>query len=294
MLVQSSPAVHNQSKPIIMQNQIHDPDMSALPLAETGVPVGSETSGWLKQVWNRLLDGIYPPSCLSCSAATTDHNGLCARCWQQMPLIGPPVCDRLGTPLPFPMSGQALSLAAISHPPVFERARAVTLYDGIGREMVHRFKYGDQLQLARPMARWMSVAGRTLIEDCDVIIPVPMHRLRLWQRRFNQAACLAYELSRLSGKPLMTQALRRVKRTKPQPGLSRNERADNLQGAFLADGPEAFRLSGLKILLIDDVLTSGATGNACTRALLRCSAKKVDLLCFACVANDRQTHYIAS
>ena len=241
-----------------------------------------------------LLDALYPPTCLACSAATTGHDGLCAACWRQMAFISEPVCDRLGIPLPFQSVGPALSLAALSHPPVFGKARAVALYDGVARDMVHRLKYGDQLQLARPMARWMSRSGQALIEDCDVIVPVPMHGLRLLQRRFNQAATLAGEVARLSGKPLLTQALRRVKRTKPQPGLSRTQRADNLQGAFRADGREAFRLAGQRVLLIDDVLTTGATGNVCAHALLRCGAKKVDLLCFACVAIDQQTHYITA
>jgi ComF family protein len=250
----------------------------------TSVP--SALIGWLGRQWALALDTVYPPTCLACNAATIDHDSLCARCWRQMPLIGPPVCERLGTPLLIQNQALALSLAAMSHPPLFERARAVSLYDGIARELVHRLKYGDQLQLARPMARWMAVAGKELIRDCDAIIPVPMHGLRLLQRRFNQAATLASALSDISGKPLITGALRRVKRTRPQPGLSRTERADNLQGAFKADGPEAFRLAGLRLLLVDDVQTTGATGNACTRALLRCGAKKVDLLCFACVAHD--------
>ena len=239
-----------------------------------------------------LLDALYPPTCLSCSTATIEHDGLCAACWRQMAFISAPVCDRLGIPLPFQSAGPALSLAAISSPPVFEKARAVALYDGVAREMVHRLKYGDQLQLARPMARWMSRSGQALIDDCDVIVPVPMHGLRLLQRRFNQAATLASEIAGLNGKPRLIHALRRVKRTKPQPGLNRNERAENLQGAFKADGRDALMLADRRVLLIDDVLTTGATGNVCARALLRCGAKKVDLLCFACVAIDQQTHYI--
>ena len=268
--------------------------MTEAPLPDDLAPQAQAPPALLARWMALLLDTIYPPTCMACSAATTEHDGLCAACWRQMAFISAPVCDRLGIPLPFQSDGPALSLAAISHPPVFEKARAVALYDGVAREMVHRLKYGDQLQLARPMARWMFAAGRELIEDCDVIVPVPMHGMRLLQRRFNQAANLAAELARLSGKPLLVHALRRVKRTKPQPGLSRSERADNLQGAFKADGREAFMLAGQRVLLIDDVLTTGATGNVCARALLRCGAKKVDLLCFACVAIDRQTHYITA
>ena len=268
--------------------------MTDAPLPDDLAPQAQAPPALLARWMARLLVTIYPPTCMAFTSATTENDGLCAACWRQMAFISAPVCDRLGVPLPFQSDGPALSLAAISHPPVFEKARAVALYDGVAREMVHRLKYGDQLQLARPMARWMFAAGRELIEDCDVIVPVPMHGLRLLQRRFNQAANLAGEVARLSGKPLLVHALRRVKRTKPQPGLSRSERANNLQGAFKADGREAFMLAGQRVLLIDDVLTTGATGNVCARALLRCGAKKVDLLCFACVAIDRQTHYITA
>jgi ComF family protein len=232
----------------------------------------------------RTVDLVYPPSCLACGLATGEPGALCPGCWRAMPFIERPVCARLGTPLPVDHGGVLISPKAMADPPMFQRARAVARYDGVARDLVQRLKYGDRLDLARPMGRWMARAGAELLGNIDVIVPVPMHPLRLLQRRFNQAAALALVISDVSGKPLVTDALRRVKRTRPQPGLTKTERADNLQGAFKADGPTAARLSGARVLLVDDVMTSGATGNACARALIKAHAVEVDMLVFATVA----------
>ena len=144
---------------------------------------------------------------------------------------------------------------------------------------MHRLKYSDRAELARPIARWMARAGADVLVDADLLTPVPLHALRLWRRRFNQAAALTAEISRQTGKPCDLTAIQRVKATRSQVGLSRTQRAENVQGAFrIAEGAV---VRGLNVVLVDDVLTSGATANAASRALLRAGAKRVDVLVFA-------------
>src|SRR5271166_42209 len=226
------------------------------------------------------LDILYPPTCLACRAATGAHGALCSRCWSAMRFIERPFCERLGTPFDQELGEGLLSPQAIADPPVFSRARAVARFeDGPARKLAHRLKYSDRAELARPIARWMARAGADILADADFLIPVPLHRLRLWRRRFNQAALLAKEVSRESGKPCALSALLRVKATRSQVGLSRVQRAENLQGAFrVADGAS---VRGRNVVLIDDVLTSGATANAASRVLLRAGANRVDVLVFA-------------
>jgi ComF family protein len=226
------------------------------------------------------LDTLYPPTCLACRAATDRHGALCPRCWSAMRFIERPFCERLGTPFEHDLGQGLISPQAMADPPVFARARAVARFeDGPARTLVHRLKYSDRAELARPVARWMARAGADLMADADLLTPVPLHALRLWRRRFNQAAALTAEVSRQTGKPCDLAVLRRVKATRSQVGLSRAQRAENVQGAFRVAEGAAVR--GLNVVLIDDVLTSGATANAASRALLRAGAKRVDVLVFA-------------
>ena len=230
---------------------------------------------------------VYPPACVACGGATADPHGLCARCWSGLRLIERPYCERLGTPFALDLgTGPLLSPRAIAEPPVFERARAVALYDGTARDLVHRLKYRDRQELARSMARMMAASGADLLADADLLVPVPLHWLRLWRRRFNQAALLARRIAHLSGKPCALRVLSRVKATKPQVGLTRAQRGLNLQGAFRVPAAARPAIQGRRILLIDDVATTGATGNAAARVLIRAGAKSVDLLTFATVANE--------
>ena len=226
------------------------------------------------------LDIVFPPTCLACRAATHAHGALCPQCWSRMRFIERPFCERLGTPFEHDLGDGLLSPQAMADPPVFARARAVARFeDGPARRLVHRLKYSDRAELARPIGRWMARAGAELLADADLLVPVPLHPLRLWRRRFNQAAALAREISREIGVTCDPGALRRVKATKSQVGLSRNQRAENVQGAFrVAEGAD---LKGRKIVLVDDVLTSGATLNAASRILLRAGVARVDALVFA-------------
>ena len=229
---------------------------------------------------------LWPPSCIGCGAAVIEPDRFCAACWQSLPLISPPVCQRYGVPLPFDLGPEPLSPLAISDPPVFARARAAFRYDGLARELVHHLKYGDRTELARPMGRLMAEAGKALVADASLLVPIPLHRFRFFGRRFNQAALLATEISALTDVPVGYEVLARVKATRPQVGLTRGERADNLARAFAVPDHQRLHVAGRHILLIDDVMTSAATGNACARTLLKAGAAAVDLLVFAVVANS--------
>jgi ComF family protein len=229
---------------------------------------------------------VYPSVCIACRAATDAAHGLCAACWAGLGFIERPFCERLGTPFALDIGGTLLSPAAIADPPVFDRARAVCRYDGVARDLIHRLKYGDRLELAKALGGMMIPAGRDVIRDADIVVPVPLHRWRLWWRRFNQAAALAQVVSRQSGVRLDVTLLERGKWTRPQVGLTRAERGSNLQGAFRVPKEARPRLEGKRVLVIDDVLTTGATANAASRALLRGGARKVDLLTFARVVMD--------
>ncbi len=224
---------------------------------------------------------IYPPSCIACAAATGEAQALCPECWRGMGFIERPYCERLGTPFDVDLGGPLISPAAMADPPVFERARAVCRYDETARELVQRLKYGDRADLALSMGRMMAHAGSELLAEADMIVPVPLHRFRLWTRRFNQAALLAQAITRHQGVPLALNVLARVKRTKPQVGLTKAQRGENLQGAFKVPPSVKPQLEGKHIVLVDDVLTTGATANASARALLRAGASQVDLLTFA-------------
>ena len=237
-----------------------------------------------KTIGKRLIDLVYPPSCIACSAALAEADGLCPACWRQIPFITHPLCERYGTPLPVEHGGMMLSPLAIADPAVFGRARAVARYDGSARELVHGLKYGDRVELARTMGQWMAREGAEILSESTLLVPIPLHRFRLWRRRFNQAASLADSIGRQIGIDVGYETLLRVKATKPQVGLTRTERAANLEKAFKINEADRARIAGARIVLIDDVMTTASTGNAAARALLKAGAASVDLLVFALVA----------
>ncbi|PZN96167.1 MAG: amidophosphoribosyltransferase [Hyphomicrobiales bacterium] len=240
----------------------------------------------LRAGFRAVIGIVYPPSCIACQAATGEAQALCPQCWSGLGFIERPYCERLGTPFALDLGDGMVSPAAIADPPVFAKARAVCRFDGTARELVHRLKYGDRTDLALTLGRMMAQAGRDLLRDADLIVPVPLHRTRLWSRRFNQAAALAQVVARQSGVPLAALALSRIKRTRQQVGLTRAQRAENLQGAFRVLPNMRPQIEGRRILLVDDVLTTGSTANAAARALLRAGAREVDMLTFARVVTD--------
>lgn len=233
----------------------------------------------LRRLGRGAIDVVYPPTCLACRAAVGEPEALCPACWASMRFVAPPLCARTGLPFVADAGLDLLSPQAVEDPPVAARTRCVALFDdGPARRLVHRLKYGDSPELARPMGRWMARAGADLLAEADVVAPVPLHRGRLFLRRFNQSALLAAEIARAAPLPLDVTSLARVKPTRPQVGMSRDERARNLQGAFHVP-PAAF--AGARVLLIDDVATTGSTLNACARAALAGGARAVDALVFA-------------
>lgn len=249
-------------------------------------PILASASRLLGMAGRMALDFALPPQCLACSKPVTESGGLCVQCWGALKAIERPYCERLGTPFPADYGPGLLSPAAIANPPSYDRARAVARFDGAARELVHRLKYADGVHLARPLGGMMARAGRELLAPDALVLPVPLHRGRLWTRRFNQAALLAREAARLSGAELRSDILLRVKPTRPQVGLTAAERAANLSGAFrLSDGAGA-AIRGRRIVIVDDVLTTGATVERLSRLVRRAGAKSVDVLVFALVVKD--------
>jgi ComF family protein len=234
------------------------------------------------------LDVALPPLCPSCRDLVTD-NALCPTCWGQLAFIAPPYCPRLGIPFAYDPGPGILSMQAIADPPAYQRARAAVRYDDVARKLVHAFKYGDRLDLGPLLGRWMTRAGQELFDGADALVPVPLHWRRLWARRFNQSAALAEAISRQSGIAVAHAPLHRVKATAQQVGLSRAQRATNVQGAFRVDAAAKAEVAGRRLIVIDDVLTSGATSDACARTLLRAGAAQVDVLVFARVVDAVRT-----
>lgn len=231
--------------------------------------------------WRRASDFLFPPGCPGCGRVMAEHGALCQECWRDIRFIERPYCEVLGTPFAHDLGSGFLSAEAIANPPEFAHLRAVCAFEGTGRKLVHALKYRDHTELAPMMARWMARAGKELIADCDVLVPIPLHRWRLVSRRFNQAADLARALGNETGKPMLADALRRRRRTAQQVGLDKAQRAANMKGAFEVTQSGKADLFGKRVVLVDDVYTTGATVAAATRALKRAGAVNVDVLTFA-------------
>jgi ComF family protein len=234
------------------------------------------------------LDIALPTLCVACREPVSG-DGVCATCWAKLSFIAQPFCPRLGIPFVYDPGPDLLSMEAIANPPAYARARAAVRYDDVARTLVHALKYQDRTDLAPAMGRWMARAGRELLAEADALIPVPLHWRRGWSRRYNQSGALARIIERQSGVKLVSEALRRVRPTEQQIGLSRSQRASNVQGAFKVAPERAADIQGRRLILIDDVLTSGATVDACARALLRAKAASVDVLVFARVVDTHKS-----
>jgi ComF family protein len=238
-----------------------------------------------------IANWIVPAVCIACRAALSQHDALCARCWSGIAFIRQPLCDRLGLPLPFGGGdGEPIvSAAAAADPPSYARARAVAVFerDGVLQRLVHGFKYQDRHDARRLFGRWLVDAGRELFPGTDLIVPVPLSRRRLLWRRYNQAALLAHELARATGLVWDPSVFVRSRATAQQVGLTREQRRLNVRNAFTVPARHRQAVAGRNILLIDDVITTGATVEAAARALMAAGVRRVDVLALGLVTDPR-------
>ena len=239
----------------------------------------------LSRFGSTLLELVLPPQCLGCRARTASHPGLCQACWSQIDFIEPPHCPQTGQPFAYDPGPGTVSAAALARPPAWHSARAAVCFGPVSRRLVHALKYQDRLEVAGLVGRLMTRAGREMLGEADLIVPVPLYRGRLWTRRYNQSALLASEISQATGVPAIMDALRRTRPTRAQVGLNIRERRRNVRNAFALDGGRELLVMGKRVVLVDDVITTGATAEACARALLDAGAAQVDVLAFALVVN---------
>ena len=206
---------------------------------------------------------------------------LCPAYWNSVAFVGAPRCYSCGRPFEFDVGGDAVCGACAAAPPDYQRARAAIVYDDASRRLVLAFKHGDRTDAAPAFWRWMVRAGAELLVEADVLVPVPLHWTRLFQRRYNQAALLAQSIAGISGVEVAPGLMRRRRRTPSQGRLNLAARRRNVRGAFQLGRAAAARVKDCRVLLIDDVMTSGATASACARVLVRADAKSVDVLTLA-------------
>lgn len=249
--------------------------------------MSANVSGSVRKFGSAALALLLPPQCLSCREIVAEPGTLCGACFAKVRFLSAPCCAVCGTPFEFdPGGADVLCGSCIRHRPAYDRARAVFRYDDSSRGLVLAFKHGDRIDAAPAYARWLARAGSGLIEGADLIAPVPLHWTRLFHRRYNQSALLANALSRLAGLPAVPDLLCRRRRTPSQGGLDRARRIRNVRGAFVVRAAARARVTGKRILLVDDVLTTGATVEACATALLKAGATAVDVLTLARVVRD--------
>ena len=233
-----------------------------------------------------LIDLVYPPRCPLCGEAIADQKGLCLACWSELVIPGDPACVACQRPLPGIAAGEHTQCAnCLAEPPRHDGMTAGTLYNDASRKLVLAYKHGRKIALAPMLARL--IAARLPELDGEwLLVPVPLHRNRLWQRGFNQSALIARELARLTGHDLLVDGLVRTRSTPSLGGLGRGDRANALKDAIAPNAVRAAQLAGSQVLLVDDVMTSGATSDACLSALREAGAAQVRIACFARVVDD--------
>ena len=259
----------------------------AVMSAVTDSAVVSPWRRTLRRTGLLALDMVLPPRCLRCGVTVDGVGALCPDCWGRMAFLGAPHCACCGYPFEFEMAPDALCAACMRDHPAFDRARAVLRYDEASRDLVLAFKHADRTDGAPAYGRWLARAGAELLPDADVIAAVPLHWSRLFARRYNQAALLALALGREAGLPAVPDLLARARRTPSQGRLSAAARERNVAGAFTVRPRHRAGLAGRRVLLVDDVLTTGATAEACARVLRRAGAAAVDVLTLARVVRPQ-------
>ncbi|MBB5514033.1 ComF family protein [Rubricella aquisinus] len=234
----------------------------------------------IQRAYDRMIEALYPPRCIACPAETDQPDGLCPACWSQAEFISGATCPTCGTPV---FDDGLQCEHCTRYPPGWDRGAAAMIYDGIGRRVVLSFKHGDRLDMGKALARWMYRAGGAMVDEADVIAPVPAHWSRTIKRGYNQSAELARALGAVSGREVAPNLLRRTRRTPPLKGMTRDIRRQHVQGSIATTE----EVSGQAILIVDDVLTTGATLGACSDALRAAGAARVDVLTVTRVLQDR-------
>lgn len=242
-------------------------------------------SSSLRRFCTGFLDLLLPPRCLLCGVTVAAPGTLCAGCWRGITFLGAPCCACCGYPFDFDLGDHGLCGACAAAPPVFDRARAAMRYDEASRHLVLALKHGDRLHLAPALAQWMRQSGGALLADADLLVPVPLHWTRLFARRHNQAAVLAHAIAKGSSSlAVSAECLIRRRRTPSQGKRSPVARRRNVAGAFAVRRAEEVR--GKRVVLVDDVFTTGATVEECARVLKRAGAARVDVLTVARVVRS--------
>ena len=258
----------------------------------TGLETARETTlsppGLARRGALRALNFIFPPLCVSCRMRVGEAHALCSSCWNAISFIEGALCAQCGSPFDVDPGSETVCAACLARPHDFARARSLFRYDDASKPLILAFKHGDRLDHAPAFARWLERTGRPLFAETDLLVPVPLHRWKLWKRRYNQAAIVAERLSKMAGIPHDPLALEKRRATKSQGEMpSAKARRRNVLNAFRVPSAKAARIAGRNILLIDDVFTTGATLNACARALKRAGAARVDALTLARVVRPQ-------
>lgn len=235
----------------------------------------------MSRLFGRALDILLPHQCHACGTLVGEGGILCPTCWNSVAFLGPPHCAACGLPFEFDLGEGAICGACARELPPYRKARAAVAYGETSRKLLLAFKHGDRLDSAPAFGRWLLRAGNDILGEADLIAPVPLHWTRLFRRRYNQAALLALEVGRTKGLKVVPDLLVRRRRTPSQGHLSPTQRRDNVRGAFTVRPRHLENLVGKRIVLVDDVLTTGATITACTKVLLRAGAASVDVLTLA-------------
>ena len=240
-----------------------------------------------RQALRQMLDFALPPRCPGCGAITGEPHRFCLDCWRSLTFLGEPCCACCGLPFDYGGAGEALCGSCLADPPPFDRLRAAVAYGEVSRQVALKLKYSGRPGLAETLAHFM--LRHAPVGDCGaLLVPVPLHRWRIWSRGYNQAALIASALSRRTGLPADPRLLRRIRATPPLKGLGRRERSLAVRGAFRVAPEGRGAIAGRRVVLVDDVYTSGATAFACARTLRRAGAASVEILCWARVVRVEQ------